>query len=116
MRSSRISFAECRLSYSFPYATSLTILASWNLRYRISRGRSHKSTMKATFWVASEGCMSSCLVQIRPVVRCGQDRPMANKQLQRTVIRQHVRAANSSFHYALAARFTRQRAAAELRR
>jgi len=39
-----------------------------------------------------------------------------NKQLQRTVIPQHVRAASASLHYALAARITRQRAAAELRR
>jgi hypothetical protein len=39
-----------------------------------------------------------------------------NKQLQRTVIRHRERAASASFHYALAARFTRQRAAAELRR
>ena len=38
-----------------------------------------------------------------------------NKQLQRTVIRRDVRAASAPFHYALAARFTRQRAAAELR-
>jgi hypothetical protein len=40
----------------------------------------------------------------------------SNKQLQRTVIRRHVRAASASFHYALAARWTAQRAAAELRR
>jgi len=39
-----------------------------------------------------------------------------NKQLERTVIRRHVRAACASFHYAHAARFTRLRAAAELRR
>ena len=39
-----------------------------------------------------------------------------NKQLQRTVIRRYVRAASAPFHYALAARITRQRAAAELRR
>ena len=39
-----------------------------------------------------------------------------NKQLQRTVIPQHVRATSASFHYALVARLTRQRAAAELRR
>jgi hypothetical protein len=38
-----------------------------------------------------------------------------NKQLQRTVIPQHVRAASASLHYVLAARFTRQRAAAQLR-
>jgi hypothetical protein len=38
-----------------------------------------------------------------------------NKQLERTVIRRHVRAASASLHYALAARFTRQRAAAQLR-
>lgn len=40
----------------------------------------------------------------------------ANKQLQRTTIPQHVRAASASFHYALAARWTRGCAAAELRR
>ena len=39
-----------------------------------------------------------------------------NKQLQRTVIRHRGRAASASFHYALAARSMRQRAAAELRR
>ena len=40
----------------------------------------------------------------------------ANKQLQRTVIRRHVRAASASFHYAHAARSTSGRAAAELQR
>ena len=39
-----------------------------------------------------------------------------NKQLQRTVIGRHGRAARAPFHYARASRFTRQRAAAELRR
>ena len=39
-----------------------------------------------------------------------------NKQFQRTVIRRRGRAASAPFHYALAARFTRHRAAAELRR
>jgi hypothetical protein len=39
-----------------------------------------------------------------------------NKQLERTVIRRHVRAASAPFHYALAARWTAQRAAAQLRR
>ena len=39
-----------------------------------------------------------------------------NKQLQRTVIRRRVRAASAPLHYALAARWTAQRAAAELRR
>jgi hypothetical protein len=39
-----------------------------------------------------------------------------NKQLQRTVQPQRGRAASASFHYALAARWTAQRAAAELRR
>jgi hypothetical protein len=39
-----------------------------------------------------------------------------NKQLERTVIRQRVRAACASFHYAHAARWTAQRAAAQLRR
>ena len=38
-----------------------------------------------------------------------------NKQLQRTVPRHRGRAASASFHYALAARYNRQRAAAELR-
>jgi hypothetical protein len=39
-----------------------------------------------------------------------------NKQLQRTVTRRRGRAASAPFHYALAPRFTRQCAAAELRR
>jgi hypothetical protein len=39
-----------------------------------------------------------------------------NKQLQRTVIPHRWRAASASFHYAHAARWTAQRAAAELRR
>jgi hypothetical protein len=39
-----------------------------------------------------------------------------NKQLQRTVIPKRWRAANASFHYALAARWTAHHAAAELRR
>ena len=39
-----------------------------------------------------------------------------NKQLQRTVTRRRGRAARALFHYARASRFTRQRAAAELRR
>jgi hypothetical protein len=40
----------------------------------------------------------------------------ANKQLQPTVIPQHVRAASAPFHYALAARWTARHAAAQLRR
>lgn len=40
----------------------------------------------------------------------------ANKQLQRTVTRHHGDAASAPFHFALASRITRQRAAAELRR
>jgi hypothetical protein len=39
-----------------------------------------------------------------------------NKQLQRTVTRQRGDAASAPLHYALAARFKRHRAAAELRR
>jgi hypothetical protein len=39
-----------------------------------------------------------------------------NKQLQRTVKRLCGDAARAPFHYARASRFTRQRAAAELRR
>jgi hypothetical protein len=39
-----------------------------------------------------------------------------NMQLQRTVIPGRWRAASASFHYAHAARWTRGRAAAELRR
>jgi hypothetical protein len=39
-----------------------------------------------------------------------------NKQLQRTVIRRRGDGASAPLHYALAPRFTRQRAAAELRR
>jgi hypothetical protein len=40
----------------------------------------------------------------------------ANKQLERTVIRRHVRAASAPFHYALTARSIGWRAAAQLRR
>lgn len=36
-----------------------------------------------------------------------------NKQLERTVIRRRVRAASAPLHYALAARWTAQRAAAQ---
>jgi hypothetical protein len=39
-----------------------------------------------------------------------------NKQLERTVIRRRVRAACAAFHCAHAARWTAQRAAAQLRR
>jgi hypothetical protein len=39
-----------------------------------------------------------------------------NKQLQRTVTRHRGDGASAPFHYALAPRFARQRAAAELRR
>jgi hypothetical protein len=39
-----------------------------------------------------------------------------NKQLQRTVIGRRGRVARAPFHYARAPRFTRRRAAAELRR
>jgi hypothetical protein len=39
-----------------------------------------------------------------------------NKQLERTVIRRRGRAASSPFHYAHAARWTAQHAAAQLRR
>jgi hypothetical protein len=40
----------------------------------------------------------------------------SNKQSQRTVIRHRGDGASAPFHYALAPRFKRQRAAAELRR
>jgi biopolymer transport protein ExbD len=43
-------------------------------------------------------------------------RVSSNKQLQRTVTRRRGDVASAPFHYALAPRFTRQRAAAELRR
>jgi hypothetical protein len=46
----------------------------------------------------------------------GPYRVSANKQLQRTVIPNRWRAASASLHYALAARWTRGHAAAELRR
>ena len=39
-----------------------------------------------------------------------------NKQLERTVMRRHVRAACASLHCAHAARWTRRHAAAQLRR
>ena len=47
---------------------------------------------------------------------CANNVESPNKQLQRTVTRRRERAARASFHYARASRFTRQRAAAELRR
>jgi hypothetical protein len=40
----------------------------------------------------------------------------SNKQFEPTVIRRRVRAASAPFHYAHAARWTRGRAAAQLRR
>jgi hypothetical protein len=43
------------------------------------------------------------------------DAPSSNKQLERMVIRRRVRAASAPFHYALAARWTARRAAAQLR-
>jgi hypothetical protein len=42
--------------------------------------------------------------------------PPYNKQFEPTVMRRHVRAASAPFHYALAARRTLGRAAAQLRR
>jgi len=42
--------------------------------------------------------------------------PPHNKQLQRTVLRRRARAGSAPFHYALPARWTPRRAAAELRR
>jgi hypothetical protein len=42
--------------------------------------------------------------------------PTHNKQLRRTVIRGRGDGASAPLHYALAPRFTRQRAAADLRR
>ena len=39
--------------------------------------------------------------------------PAANKQLQRTVTRRRGDGASAAFHYVLAPRFTRQRAAAQ---
>jgi hypothetical protein len=51
-------------------------------------------------------------IQVIAILRRSPD----NKQLQRTVIRHRGDAASAPFHYALASRFTRQRAAAELRR
>jgi hypothetical protein len=42
--------------------------------------------------------------------------PAYNKQLQRTVIPDRWRGASASLHYALAPRFQRHRAAAELQR
>jgi len=46
----------------------------------------------------------------------GKQNGVSIKQLQPTVIPKRMRAASASFHYALAARWTAQRAAAELRR
>jgi hypothetical protein len=42
--------------------------------------------------------------------------PTHNKQLERTVMRRHVRAACAALHFAHAARWTRRHAAAQLRR
>ena len=42
--------------------------------------------------------------------------PAPNKQFEPTVTRRRVRAASAPFHYALAASWTRGRAAAQLRR
>jgi len=55
---------------------------------------------------------------VQPTLQNGSSErvPAYNKQLQRTVIRRHGRGACASLHYAHAPRFTRQRAAAELRR
>src|SRR5262245_25758313 len=63
--------------------------------------------------------IAQCLVALRVWVE--NQRGLAvcqppNKQLQRTVQTVSRRAASASFHYALAARSIRQRAAAELRR
>jgi hypothetical protein len=52
------------------------------------------------------------MIQNSPVAVC----QAPNKQLQPTVIPNRMRAASAPFHYALAARWTAQRAAAELRR
>jgi hypothetical protein len=46
----------------------------------------------------------------------GKQNGVSIKQLERTVIRRRGRAASAPFHYALAARWTAQRAAAQLRR
>ncbi len=51
----------------------------------------------------------------KPQKYCPRREPH-NKQLQRTVTRRRGDVASAPFHYALAPRFTRQRAAAELRR
>jgi len=48
--------------------------------------------------------------------RCQASSLSANKQLQRTVTRRRGDGASATFHCALAPRFTRQRAAAQLRR
>jgi hypothetical protein len=50
---------------------------------------------------------------IKAVGRCAKS---PNKQLQRTVTRRRGDVASAPFHYALAPRIRRQRAAAELRR
>ena len=57
--------------------------------------------------------MNLCLRQIRPVAKCAHDRPTANEQLRRTVIRRRERGASASFHCALAPRWLAQRAAAD---
>ena len=57
---------------------------------------------------------SLCRISMRAKSGCVV--PAAYKQLQRTVVRHRGDAASAPFHYALASRVTRQRAAAELRR
>src|SRR5688572_326855 len=57
---------------------------------------------------------SSC--EMRNVRTVGRSQVTHNKQLERTVIRRRVRAACASFRYALATRWTRGNAAAQLRR
>jgi hypothetical protein len=51
-----------------------------------------------------------------PSIHVRNSRGYLSKQLQRTVIPNRWRDASAPFHYALAPRITRQRAAAELRR
>jgi hypothetical protein len=66
------------------------------------------SGIQRTFFYAS---MRSMTIQ-----NMGSSALSSNKQFEPTVTRRHVRAASAPFHYALAARWTAQRAAAHPRR
>src|SRR5688572_24666703 len=59
---------------------------------------------------ADRGSLDAVAVQIRRTLELGDARNRTYKQLERTVIRRHVRAACASFHCAHAARWAAHRA------